>query len=115
MSDQFSIMLDAVFAAYPASYTYLSPDGMVSLSGLSGAMLRAPVALGPDAEDTGGITQSRDVLRIRTSDFPDGTEPEQGALVEVTRPGGEPERSMITDVLTDPRGWSDCPLGAAEG
>ncbi|TPG53265.1 hypothetical protein EAH89_17255 [Roseomonas nepalensis] len=101
-------MLDAVFAAFPASYTYFSPDGMVVLADQSGAMLRSPIALGPDAEDTGGIGQFRSVLRLRTADFPDGTEPEQGAYVVV-----EGERSMITDVLTDPRGWSDCPLALA--
>jgi len=114
MSSPFDLMLDAVIAAFPASVTYLSSDGMVGLR-LDGAMLRAAIPLGPDAEDTGGITQSRDVLRLRTSDFPDGTEPEQGALVVVTRPGSEPERSIITDVLTDPRGWSDCPLALTAG
>ena len=108
MPTQFDVMLDAVIAAFPAGYSYLSPDGMVELLGRTGAMLRAPIALGPDAEDTGGIGQFRSVLRVRSSDFPDGTEPEQGAMVMI-----DGERSMITDVLTDPRGWSDLPLAAA--
>ncbi|WP_043838834.1 head-tail joining protein [Muricoccus aerilatus] len=108
MPAQFDVMLDAVIAAFPAGYSYLSPDGMVDLRGKTGAMLRGVIPLETDAENSGGIAQARSVLRVRTADFPGGTEPEQGAMVVI-----DGERSMITDVQTDPRGWSDLPLAAA--
>ncbi|WP_424138170.1 hypothetical protein [Roseomonas chloroacetimidivorans] len=101
-------MLDAVMAVYGQPVQYLSPDGMVSLPGLTGVLLRAGVPLSSDAEDTGGIAQFRDVLRLRAADFPEWVEPEQGGFVVVA--GG---RSIVTDVLNDPRGWYDLPLADA--
>lgn len=103
-------MLDAVMAVYGRPVQYLSPDDMVTLEHLVGALLRVPVALDPDAENSGGVPQMRTVLRLRASDFPDGAEPEQGALVTV-----DGERSLVSDVLFDPRGWYDLPLAAAPG
>ncbi|MFH5924555.1 hypothetical protein [Roseomonas xinghualingensis] len=102
------LALEANLEVYGKPVTYLSPDGMVDLPDLTGLILKTPVPLGPDAEDTGGITQLRQILRLRAEDFPEGVEPEQGALVTV-----DGERSNITDVLADENGWYDLPLGEA--
>jgi hypothetical protein len=106
----FGPMLDAVMATFGRPVSYLSPDEMIELPGLTGVIVRAGIPLGPGADDTGGIMQFRDVLRLRVSDFPDGVEPQQGALVTV-----DGERVQVTDVLTDPRGWCDLPLGGVDG
>jgi hypothetical protein len=102
------LALEANLEVFGKPVTYTSPDQMVELRDLTGLMLRSPVPLGPDAEDTGGIAQLRTVLRLLSSDFPDGVEPEQGALVIVD---GEPLR--VTDVLPDENGWFDLPLAGA--
>lgn len=67
--------------------------------------IRAPVTPGDDIEDTGGIVPIRDIARFVGSDFPNSA-PMQGAVV-VFENG---DRKVLTDVLTDPRGWHDCPL-----
>lgn len=120
-----ALLYRPVTAVFGRVVSYVSPDGMVSLSGLMGRVKRMPVALDADAENSGGITQMRDVLRINASEFPEGVEPEQGALVTVFPPTAtlvdalagtvEGERSLVTDVLTDARGWHDLPLAQAPG
>ena len=106
----FDPMLDAVMAAYGKPMTYRSQDGTVVLTGLTGAMVRSPVALDADAENTGGIMQYREVLRVRNADFPATAQPEQGAIVTVERQPGQVETSQVTDTLVDARGWTDLPL-----
>ncbi|MFC0384339.1 head-tail joining protein [Muricoccus vinaceus] len=110
MVDFDALLFRPIQSTFGTPVSYLSPDGMVSLPALRGVMLRAAIPLDGDAENTGGITQSRDVLRFRSSIFPPGVEPEQGALVVVNG-----ERSIITDVMSDPRGYYDCPLAIAAG
>jgi hypothetical protein len=102
------LALEANLETFGKPVTYISPDQMVELTDLTGLMLKVPVPLGPDAEDTGGIVQTRDVLRLLASDFPDGVEPEQGALVMI-----DCEPSRVLDVQSDASGWHDMPLGAA--
>lgn len=116
-------MLDAVMAAFGRPVTYQSPDGMMTLGPLTGALIRTAVALDSDAENTGGIPQWRDLLRMRDADFPAGVGPEQGAYVVVYPDGtlhsailagtAEGEPSLVADVLTDRRGWHDLALAAA--
>ena len=67
--------------------------------------IRAAVAAGDDIEDTGGIVPIRDIARFLASDFPNSA-PTQGAVLVFDNG----DRKVLTDVLSDPRGWHDCPL-----